>query len=74
MRRDARTFRVSGMHCAGCVGKVEAAPGGISGVMRVTASLEPGLARVELDGDRVNPEAIARAIDSQARRRRRDGR
>lgn len=64
MRRDARTFQVSGMHCAGCVGKVEAALAELPGMMRVTVSLEPGLARVEFDGDRVSPEAIARAVGS----------
>ena len=62
MRREARTFQVSGMHCAGCVGKVEAALGELPGVMRVAVSLEPGLARVDFDGDRASPEAIVGAI------------
>jgi Cu+-exporting ATPase len=62
MRREARTFQVSGMHCAGCVGKVEAALGELPGVVRVAVSLEPGLARVDFDGDRASPDAIARAI------------
>jgi copper ion binding protein len=64
MRREARTFRVSGMHRAGCVGKVEAALGELPGVMRVAVSLEPGLARVDFDGDRASPEAIVGAITS----------
>ena len=40
---------ISGMHCAGCVGKVEAVLGELPGVMRVAVSLEPGLARVDFD-------------------------
>jgi copper ion binding protein len=62
MRREARTFQVSGMHGAGCVGKVEAALGELPGVVRVAINLEPGLARVDFDGDRASPEAIAPAI------------
>ena len=52
------------MHCAGCVGKVEAALGEVPGVMRVAVSLEPGLARVDFDGDRASPDAIVGAITS----------
>jgi Cu+-exporting ATPase len=63
MGRDARTFEVSGMHCAGCVGKIEAAVAELPGVVRVAVSLEPGLARVEFDGTRVSPESIAQAIE-----------
>jgi Cu+-exporting ATPase len=64
MRRDTHTFKVSGMHCAGCVGKVEAAVADLPGVVRVAVSLEPGLARVEFDGARVSPQAITQAIAS----------
>ena len=63
MGHDTRTFQVSGMHCAGCVGKVEAAVAELPGVVRVAVSLEPGLARVEFDGTRVSPDAIASAIE-----------
>ena len=54
MRREARSFRVWG--------RFEAALGELPGVMRMAVGLEPGLARVEVDGDRVAPEAIAGAI------------
>jgi Cu+-exporting ATPase len=63
MARDARTFKVSGMHCAGCVGKIEAAVAELPGVVRVAVSLEPGLARVEFDGTRVRPESITQVIE-----------
>jgi copper ion binding protein len=59
---DTHTLKVSGMHCAGCVGKVEAAVAELPGVVRVAVSLEPGLARVDFDGARVSPEAIVQAI------------
>ncbi len=62
MSTEQRTFRVSGMHCAGCVSKVEAAIGELEGVVRVAVSLEPGLARVAFDPARLTPAAIAQAI------------
>src|SRR3972149_149144 len=62
MSTEQRIFRVSGMHCAGCVSKVEAAVGTLDGVSQVLVSLEPGLARVRFDPSRIGPAAIARAI------------
>ncbi len=62
MRRDTHTFKVSGMHCAGCVGKVAAAVAELPRVVRVAGGLEPELARVDFDGARVSPEAIVQAI------------
>ncbi|MBI3080491.1 MAG: heavy metal translocating P-type ATPase, partial [candidate division NC10 bacterium] len=59
---ERQTFRISGMHCAGCVSKVEAAIGGLDGVVRAAVSLEPGLARVVFDPARVRPAAIGQAI------------
>ncbi|MFZ1057752.1 MAG: heavy-metal-associated domain-containing protein, partial [Candidatus Rokuibacteriota bacterium] len=62
MGTEQRTFGISGMHCAGCVSKVEAAIGALGGVAQVVVSLEPGLARVRFDPSRVEPAAIAEAI------------
>jgi Cu+-exporting ATPase len=62
MSAEQRTFGISGMHCAGCVSKVEAAVGALDGVARVTVSLDPGLARVQFDPALVDPQAIAQAI------------
>jgi Cu+-exporting ATPase len=62
MDTQHQTFRISGMHCAGCVSKVEGAIGGLNGVVRAAVSLEPGLARVVFDPARVRPTAIEQAI------------
>ena len=62
MSTEPRTFAISGMHCAGCVSKVESAIGALDGVAQVVVSLEPGLARVRFDPARVGLTAIARAI------------
>src|SRR3989338_1651716 len=62
MKTEQRTFGISGMHCAGCVSKVEAAVGALGGVARAVVSLEPGLARVWFDPGRIEPTAIAQAI------------
>jgi len=62
MAAAQRVFRVSGMHCAGCVSKVEEAIGALYGVAQVAVSLEPGLARVRFDPARVKPMAITQAI------------
>ena len=62
MSTEPRTFAISGMHCAGCVSKVESAIGALDGVAQVVVSLEPGLARVRFDPARVGLTAIAEAI------------
>ncbi|MBI4590658.1 MAG: heavy metal translocating P-type ATPase, partial [Candidatus Rokubacteria bacterium] len=62
MSTQERTFKVTGMHCAGCVSKVEAAIGALGGVAQVVVSLEPGLARVRFDPVRIGPDGIAQAI------------
>ncbi len=58
----SQTFRVTGMHCAGCVAKVEAAVTALDGVSRAVVSLEPGLVRVTFVPSRTSPERIAEAI------------
>lgn len=58
----SRTFRISGMHCAGCVSKIEAAVRTVEGVSEVVVSLEPGLARVTFAPSRTDPERIVEAI------------
>jgi len=62
MGTEHQTFRISGMHCAGCVSKVEGVIGGLNGVVRAAVSLEPGLARVVFDPARVRPTGIVQAI------------
>ena len=55
-------FRVEGMHCAGCTGKVETALRGIPGVTGAEVSLTGAMAVVQ--GDGLDPAALARAIRS----------
>ncbi|MBI2491969.1 MAG: heavy metal translocating P-type ATPase [Candidatus Rokubacteria bacterium] len=62
MSAERRTFRITGMHCAGCVSKVEAVLAGLDGVSQAAVSLEPGLARVAFDPARATPGRIAEAI------------
>ncbi|MBI2161342.1 MAG: heavy metal translocating P-type ATPase [Candidatus Rokubacteria bacterium] len=62
MAGERQSFRISGMHCAACVSRVEGALAGLDGVGQVAVSLEPGLARVAFDPARVGPARIAEAI------------
>ena len=62
MTTDHQTLRISGMHCASCVSRVEEALAGIPGVSQAVVSLEPGLARVAFDSAAVAPARLAEAI------------
>ncbi len=57
-----RTFRVGGMTCAACVGRVEGAVGGLDGVESVTANIGSSTATVVYDEDRTDEDIIAAAI------------
>ena len=59
------TLLVEGMHCASCVGRVEAALAGVNGVGRVAVNLMTAQADVELLAA-VEPMALVRAIDRAA--------
>jgi copper chaperone CopZ len=54
---------VSGMTCGGCSVAVERAVGRLDGVHEVEAWHREGRARVVYDPERVQPEAIAAAIE-----------
>jgi Cu+-exporting ATPase len=62
MATERQTFRIAGMHCAGCVAKVERVLAGLDGVRQAAVSLEPGLVRVTFDTHQVAPSVIASAI------------
>ena len=62
MATERQTLRISGMHCASCVSRVEEALAGIPGVSQAVVSLEPGLARVAFDSAAVAPARLAEAI------------
>ena len=57
-------FPVKGMHCAGCVGKVEGALLGVPGVSRAAVNLATERATVWLDADRVGLPGLRAAVDA----------
>ncbi|MFN9540388.1 MAG: heavy metal translocating P-type ATPase [Planctomycetota bacterium] len=64
-RRNLQTVNlaVEGMHCAGCVGAVEAALRDATGVERATVDLTSGTARVE--GSGLDSDQLARLVSAQ---------
>ncbi len=63
--REARLdFPVKGMHCAACVGKVEGALLGVSGVSRAAVNLATERATVWLDPARAGIDALRAAVDA----------
>ncbi len=58
----SRTFRVGGMACAACVGRIEGAVKALDGVSSASASLGSNTVTVEYDPDKASEEDIARAI------------
>lgn len=59
-----QTFRfdVSGMTCGGCTGSVQRALNKIDGVSQAEVTLQPGVASVVADPDRVTSAQIEAAI------------
>ncbi|HZF03988.1 MAG TPA: heavy metal translocating P-type ATPase [Patescibacteria group bacterium] len=62
MEKTKRTFAVRGMHCAACVGKVERALRGVSGVDAAWVNLATERATVEWDPARADAPALASAV------------
>jgi len=62
MEKTKRTFAVRGMHCAACVGKVERALRGVSGVDAASVNLATERATVEWDPARADAPALASAV------------
>src|SRR5439155_20634301 len=62
MDKEKRTFAVRGMHCAACVGKVERALRGVSGVDAASVNLATERATVEWDPARADAPALASAV------------
>lgn len=58
----SRTFRIGGMTCAACVGRVEGAISALDGVSSASANLGSNTATVEYDPDKVSEEDIVRAV------------
>lgn len=60
---ETLTFGVDGMHCAGCVGKLEKALKAVAGVQSATVSLGARTATVTHDPALAGADSLARAID-----------
>jgi len=56
------TFRVGGMHCAGCAASVEKALSGVEGVGSAEVSFAAESAGVRYDPARVDPDRLRRAV------------
>ena len=55
-------FRIDGMHCASCVGRVEKAIQTVPGVRKATVNLATNEAQVEFDSAAVNAAEIKKAV------------
>jgi copper chaperone CopZ len=55
---------IGGLHCQGCVQKVEALLQALPGVSRAEASLEEGWAKIDYDPQTVRPERFQGAIEA----------
>lgn len=58
-------LKVSGMSCGHCVKAVEGSVGALSGVEKVTVSLEKGEVQVKFNPEAVSIEKIKETIDDQ---------
>ncbi len=54
--------RVSGMHCAACVSRVESALGSVPGVLKATVNLPEESVRLEVIAGTVEPGSLERAV------------
>jgi Cu+-exporting ATPase len=59
---ETRDFAVSGLHCAGCVGRVQAALAAVPGVLAADVNLASEQVRVRLLSDSVGDAALAEAV------------
>lgn len=56
---STETFSIRGMHCAGCVARVESALAQVPGVVEATVNLAAETGRIAWDPSLVDPDAIA---------------
>jgi len=54
---------VDGIHCAGCVSKIESALRTVPGVMEASVSLATGEAHVSFDPDRASLDELMKAVE-----------
>ncbi len=55
-------LKVKGMTCGGCQAAVQRALSGVAGVAKAQVDLAGGLATVEYDPAKANPEALKKAV------------
>lgn len=66
LQREESVFEVGGMTCGGCVGRVKEAIGGVTGVEKVTVTLEPPRAVVEGTATASEVEAAVKGVGKSA--------
>lgn len=59
-----RVFRIGGMSCAACSGRIERAIGSIDGVSTVTANYGNNTATVTYDDSKVTEQLVKKAVDA----------
>ncbi|MDX2036939.1 MAG: heavy metal translocating P-type ATPase [Isosphaeraceae bacterium] len=64
-------YAVSGMHCAGCVARVESAFAGVPGVVEARVNFATERAGVVVDPSRVDPTALEAAVERAGYRAKR---
>jgi len=58
------SYAVTGMTCSGCVAQVQAALSKVDGVVGSDVSLEEGLAEVQYDPQKADPDKIQKALQT----------
>ncbi|MBF0858648.1 heavy-metal-associated domain-containing protein [Gluconobacter sp. LMG 31484] len=57
------TFKVDGMSCQGCSGKLQSALSNVSGVSSAQVTLDPGQAAIQYDEQKVTPVALRHVVE-----------
>ncbi|GBR55682.1 heavy-metal-associated domain-containing protein [Gluconobacter sphaericus] len=57
------TFKVDGMSCNGCSGKLQSALSNVPGVSSAEVTLDPGLAVIQYDEHKVTPVALQHVVE-----------
>ncbi|WP_408872412.1 heavy-metal-associated domain-containing protein [Gluconobacter roseus] len=57
------TFKVDGMSCQGCSGKLQSALSNVSGVSSAQVTLDPAQAAIQYDEQKVTPIALQHVVE-----------
>ena len=58
------SFRINGMDCTSCAGKIEAAVRKLAGTSDIKVDVQSQTMTVRLEPDVVSPDSVARAVES----------